>query len=726
MLHQSKVLGQSFRISISSDTVLYQLNQQLLIINDQDDELDIHTIVKKAASDFEAIDFVLNEDGVLTFPNIETTGSVWSFIEIKNSLSKDFEGVLTTGLADYAELYIPNEDATTYLQKKSGKVVPVSERDFSIGDYTVCAFKVKVPAFQSVKLFIKHRSLSNNLVSFDILCESLRHWEVRQLKVERIQFLFMGLVIGFMGIMAAYNLLIFFLSRDRIYLYYSMYIVLPMVYILNVQGFFVNTFIGEYATLYFYIRVITPCIAVVFYLLFARRFLSIPEHLPKWDRFFKILIWAESINAIYGIIIVPITINEFLIRSIPTLVHMITLTSIIVLLFVITKKNNKMAMYFTSAAVCFIGGALFFATASIIFKVASYQTGLIVQTVGIALELIIYSLGLGYRIRMLDNERRRAQEENARILREQNSILEEKVIERTREIEQQKEEILTQNEELHQQQEEIITQRDYIEEQNVDLRHKNEQITDSIRYAKTIQEALLPFKTRLSENLSEYFIIYRPKDIVSGDFYWFEKIGNKNLMAVVDCTGHGVPGGFMSMIGISVLNDIVIKNQIIDPATILFQLDETINKVLKQDEEGNQDGMDLAFCTFETLDTGQVKVIFAGAKRPLYYAEYGQEEIQELKGDRCAIGGYHAREVMFTNQEVMLPKGSVLYLTTDGIADQHNTQNQKFGSPRLKNLLSRIHHLPMAGQQKTIIEVLELHQQDQIQRDDIAVVGIRL
>jgi serine phosphatase RsbU (regulator of sigma subunit) len=260
---------------------------------------------------------------------------------------------------------------------------------------------------------------------------------------------------------------------------------------------------------------------------------------------------------------------------------------------------------------------------------------------------------------------------------------------------------------------------------------KNEQITSSIRYAKRIQQAILPLDTKLHSSLPHHFIIYRPKDIVSGDFYWYRQINGKLLVAVVDCTGHGVPGAFMSMIGNTLLNDIVNEQKITDPAIILENLHAGVRSALKQEQDNveTDDGLDVCLCS---LDTKNGKLAFAGAKRPLYIVRNGNPdnsspELIELKGDHESVGGRQKEEKrVFTRHEVELQTGDTVYLTSDGFSDQPNMQGKKFGSKWLKETFSLIASHSMSEQKSKLVNLLENHQWNEDQRDDITIIGIRI
>ncbi|TAD97124.1 MAG: hypothetical protein EAZ97_12945, partial [Bacteroidetes bacterium] len=259
------------------------------------------------------------------------------------------------------------------------------------------------------------------------------------------------------------------------------------------------------------------------------------------------------------------------------------------------------------------------------------------------------------------------------------------------------------------------------------IQDRNKNITDSIRYAKTIQQAILPSENAMKECLSDYFTIFIPKDIVSGDFYWFSQIAeNKYFLAVVDCTGHGVPGAFMSMIGNAFLNEIVNTNDIHNPAQVLENLNISVRNVLKQDEKTNDDGMDACLCMVEKVNQKENKVLFSGAKRPLYFVRSLTNELQTLKGDSKSVGGFSLSAQPFTCQELMLNTNDMLYLTSDGMIDQSGNEKQKFGTPRLQQILKENSHLSATTQREKLLQALKDHQKEAEQRDDITLLGIKM
>ncbi len=266
--------------------------------------------------------------------------------------------------------------------------------------------------------------------------------------------------------------------------------------------------------------------------------------------------------------------------------------------------------------------------------------------------------------------------------------------------------------------EEIIRQKAIVEE-------FNRNIQDSIRYAKRIQDAMLPSTETLNRLLPEHFIFFRPKDVVSGDFYWCKQVRGLVFVAAVDCTGHGVPGAFMSLIGNSLLNDISSRLLDLHPDLILNELHRELQTVLRQKETNNDDGMDLCLCMID-LDTRIVE--FSGAMNPLYAVVAG--ELREFKGTAEELGGHEERSPVYARHTLDLssvPQGStMLYLATDGYKDQYNDVQQRFMPKRVRPLLAEIAGKPLEEQPRLLGEAIDAHRGGMFQVDDMLVVGVRL
>ncbi len=282
------------------------------------------------------------------------------------------------------------------------------------------------------------------------------------------------------------------------------------------------------------------------------------------------------------------------------------------------------------------------------------------------------------------------------------------------------------HEELKQQHEEIMTQRDEIEAQKNIIEVKNHNIVSSITYAKRIQTAILPEKHTFETHFKEHFVLYKPKDIVSGDFYWMLEHEDLVFFAVADCTGHGVPGALMSMLAKGMLDNIVLDKNIYEPDQILIELHKSITYALKQSTTGAHDGLDCGLCMWNK-NTRKLKI--SGAHHTVIYIH--NNEMKLLKTTNKGIGGSIEEEdtIFFNIHELQIEENTTLYLFSDGFQDQFGgEQMRKFSSRQLHSLLESNHQMPMHNQQKllenTITAWMEATNQKQI--DDITVMGIRL
>lgn len=252
---------------------------------------------------------------------------------------------------------------------------------------------------------------------------------------------------------------------------------------------------------------------------------------------------------------------------------------------------------------------------------------------------------------------------------------------------------------------------------------EKDDILASISYAQRIQQAVLPPIQFLEEILPEHFVLYKPRDIVSGDFYWIKKVKNFVIVIASDCTGHGVPGAFMSMQGISFLNEIVTRSRFDSAGEILNRLRKKVKTSLRQTgEKGEQkDGMDVALCI---IDLESKNLEFAGAYNPLYII--CESELIQIKEVRQPVG-IHLYEQDFTTQHLELSEGDALYLFSDGYVDQMGGElNKKFMSKNFKKLLLNIHLKSMKEQKEILENTINTWMKDQEQIDDILVSGFRI
>jgi len=310
------------------------------------------------------------------------------------------------------------------------------------------------------------------------------------------------------------------------------------------------------------------------------------------------------------------------------------------------------------------------------------------------------------------------------VLSEQNKQLQEKneeISSQHNELENQRNALANLAWELQEKNEEIEKQKDLLASQT-------KEITDSIMYAKRIQQAVLPMQEQIRDLFSEFFIFNRPKSIVSGDFYWATRVGNNRIVASVDCTGHGVPGGFMSMLGVLMLNEVITQRGILDPEKALNHLRQNIISVLHQTGEYTDtgDGMDLSLCI---INDEEKTLNYSGANSCILILQKndeGEQEVIEIYSDRMPIS-YHLVMKSFTNQLIKLKKGSLLYLFSDGIIDQFGgEQGKKFQLSRFKNFIIENKNLPLETQGIALEQQFDKWKGDTYQVDDVLVLGIKV
>lgn len=295
-------------------------------------------------------------------------------------------------------------------------------------------------------------------------------------------------------------------------------------------------------------------------------------------------------------------------------------------------------------------------------------------------------------------------------------------------------ELVLQGEELQQNKEEVASQRDILEVKNNELSRHQYRIDQSFKAAQVIQHSLLPSDRTLQKFFRDHFVLYKPKDVVSGDFYWLGKYREKLIVVVADCTGHGVPGAFMTLIASKLLDSIVKINHINQPADILVALNQEIKETIGQQERKHQQPIDMLLgmdavvlnITYQAEQTGGVDIDFAGAKNNLIYYDASTGIVGELKGERKSVGGFQNKKRAYKQHHISLPRHSILYAGSDGLPDQNDGLRRRFGYEQLKKLLEQNVHKPMSEQVISLEEALQKHMQHNEQRDDILWMGLKL
>lgn len=631
---------------------------------------------------------------------------------------------ISTSNPVFLEVGYPALDSVTFFYQKNGEWKEEyfgdtrAIQDINYKHYQPL-FLLKKQAEDPTEIFI--RVVSNGKVTIPLQIKSLEELVWSNLLYNVI----VGAYYGVFLVMIVYNLVLFIFLKDRTYLAYIFLLAGAVTYALNLFGHGYLFVHGHISWLDHSLISMSMGVYYVFVYMFTRFFLSLNKVNKTLDKFFIFL------SVLGGVFILSSFIFSYsTVAKIGVLFTIFTQFLMLGVCIYTWRKGVKATRIFLLAWSCFFVGAVL-SSLSIQGIITDNFITRYGSDIGFILQIVLFSVALSDRYRIFKKEKESMQKELLEMQQEQTEKLEVLVKERTQEITLKQEEILTQNEELHQQQEEIMAQRDFIEAKhmelqkvNVKMEEQNRLITDSIRYAKDIQFALLPKANRLNQAFEEHFVLFKPRDIVSGDFYWFGELDNKKIFAVGDCTGHGVPGAFMSMIGNDLLTHAVIESKVTDPAKILERMHKGVRYALKQEQKDNSDGMEVAILV---VDKEEKQVSYAGAKIPLIYIQNGIT--QKIRGDKKAIGGKQKElKREFTTHTISIEDSTCFYMFSDGYQDQfggNQTDRKRFQSNYLTELLEQNHQLTFEKQKEILEDNLKEWQGNQSQLDDILVVGLK-
>jgi len=623
-------------------------------------------------------------------------------------------------------------------KKQAGVSLPVESRDFIYKDW--CA--VQVNLVKGAKQTFYARLSSEKEIESTSMIVIARETIVNHDRIERM------ILSGFYGMMliiSLYYLILFFTGRQPRFLFFSLYILSFGLLLFTLEGFPGEYFwknaglLKAYTSSYDFILFSAVSI---FFLLFGRAYLDLKRSLKGWN---------ISVLILIGLIILTISLLSFLTIADPPgldgfrliIIWAYILSCMLIPMFILMipaimriREGNGPAWFFLISNI-FLAISIFLSYNNTSIRFTSYSiyhpefaSMILIVAVYLAsvIQFLLFSVGLAQKMKIDEKDKKLAQVRVIEQLRE-NEKLKDKL---TRELEQK---VRERTSEIMEQKEEIEAQRDEIEAQRNHL-------TDSISYAERIQVAVLPRREYLDKVMPEYFVLFKPRDIVSGDFYWIREIRDHLVVVVADCTGHGVPGAFMSMLGIALLNEQIGEKQLESPGNILNSLRKKMKETLAQEgrQYEQQDGMDMALAI---IDRKGQELKFAGAYNPLYLIRKKQQagekhleqhlsmsredrQLFELKGDRQPIA-IHSIEDDFKSTRVALQKGDTIYLFSDGFVDQKGGPGmRKFLSKNFKKLLLEIQHLPMARQKSHLEESFESWRDGFEQMDDILVMGIRI
>ncbi len=552
--------------------------------------------------------------------------------------------------------------------------------------------------------------------------------------------LFLGFFYGILVLVVLLNLFFYFSMRDYSFLYYVLFTFSIGVFLFIRDGFAFKYYwpsSPEWANLSV---VVFAMVSIISVMLLIKSALQTRKNFPVFDKILVAFIIITSILSISTVF--SQSMYRFMISFGNIITAVTTLFCIVIALFAWRKK-----LYFTKyfiAALFFIiiGGLWVVMKNAGIPGIFQFEHGMKFAT---AFVLLVLAYGMTKKFTKLLNQSKQEainRLEEINLMKERaNILLEDEVKKRTHELNESykelhelNQEILTQKEEIESQNNSIQIQRDIAIQQKEHIEKQKLAITDSINYAKRIQQALLPELCVLSDNqnekpgISECFVMFKPKEIVSGDFYYSARFDDKLVIAVADCTGHGVPGGFMSMLGISFLNEIINNSSNLDAKEIVHQLRDNVTTTLlnagKKDKDDFllMDGMNVAVVI---VDVSKMTLQYSGAFNPIILVRDNNLHTYTL--DRQAIGIFVKKKKDFNNYNLDLQSGDMVYIYSDGFIDQFNEEgDERFKFFRFKELLLSVNELPAIKQKEKLEEVFHIWKGENDQIDDITILGFRV
>lgn len=661
--------------------------------------LDNLTILEDKEHSLTIRDLIANDKNYNFIPLSESdfnpgyaVSTYWLKVTIKHKVTTptDFYLEIGTPTLNIANLYY--HEGGKIIERKSGDAIKFSEKDIKNRRILV---KLHAEPGNQTTYFVKIRANGEN---FNLLMNLMTFRQVWLNDYEDQYFLgsFYGLVVFIIVIYVFFYIAL----GDRTFLYYVLYIFGLGLLNISLDGYVSQFFFPDNPLLVNRSSMMIGSASVIFGLLYVRQFLDMKKYLPMFN---KVVIGMMVI--MFGILLMGFGPTKVFDISIVLISGFASLGTLIIISAIITSliKKNPFTKLFAIAYLSLAIGVFVYVGKNFGLFPMNFFTEQSLKF-GTAAEMLFLSLSMVDRFRRMQLEKQKQQEE---------------LLDQLQEANQEKDQV---NQDLARQTTEIKEQKEIIEE-------KNKDITESIRYSKRIQQAVLPSAERLVKYFPDSFILNKPKDIVGGDFAWFSERDKKIVVAAVDCTGHGVPGAFMSVIGNSFLNEIVNERKMTRPDVVLEVLRESIIRSLKQrsretgEPQGMKDGMDIAIIRYD-LET---KILsFSGAKNPMYLVRDG--EVIIYRGDRFPIGvDADGILIPFEGHDIEVQKGDCVYIFSDGYPDQFGgPKGKKFKYKQFQELLAEIHDKDMEVQKFILEETLTKWKGGLDQVDDVLVIGFRI
>lgn len=617
----------------------------------------------------------LNRNNHIVNESIISKNGCWLKFKIKNNSDLNLQYFYGVSTNKVKKLYEFN--GRIYIEKISGKSIPSSKRAYTHGNKEFLPFNISPNKENTYYVFISNTNESELTIPHSDIFPSKF-----VLKANRKSNYYIGIFIGIIIIILFTNLILFWSTKDSTYIYYCAYLFFAGSLILSIYGTLFELFLPNQTWINNPLILLGSSTAtIISYALFSSKYLDIKKLYKRWNIVLNIIIYLSILSFFlfsYTFIYSRLVATTFLCSILWTIIVYTTCT---IPAFIKRTYHSKI---FLLAYLCLIIGFVL-----IFLDLINDKEGYTIQyylLAAIVAQVFILSLGIGKKMSSLRKEKENAKEKAM-------LQLEGKVTERTKELNEKK---------------------------NI-LEIKNKEINDSINYAKRIQNAILPSTELIDESFSEKFILYLPKDIVAGDFYWLEKTAKSTLLAVADCTGHGVPGAMVSVVCYNALNKSVKEFNLTNPAQILDKTRELVIETFSKNSLGIKDGMDISLINYNSESK---KLFYSGANNHLLIIR--NNELLEYRADKQPIGMAESY-TPFSNHEIDLIKNDVIYLFTDGYADQFGGENdKKLKSANFKKLLLKNNELKMEEQQMELLTFFNNWKNQTEQLDDVCVVGIKV
>lgn len=653
---------------------------------------------------------------------LDSVGSFWIKLPLKNKLKHEQEFCITTSRFNKIDLYYKDKNHKI-IKVTSGLQLPFSDRKNKSKTIAELTFKLRPNSEQDVYIWVR-QDIPNfyQYAKLPLTLSIKSQVDKQQQTSEFLLFFFMGAIV----LMTIYNLALYFVIKKNVYLFYILNNIFILLFVIAQSGYLDEMFFDS-PLFHEKILLVVGNLAFVFYMLFAKSILNFKRYDPPWNNRINIslIIWP------FLLLFVVIDL-DFIALTFGSIGAIIGYTIVVISCIKAIKAGSDAAKFFLAGNISYYLAILIsiFQINHILPNSIAGLTSIEIVEIGTMIQLALFSLTLGAVINVMksklnrkeleqEKSKRKEQIRYAHLVEQKNHELEIKVVERTKEI----------------------------AEISKIIEEKNKDIKDSMNYASRIQNAILPKENSWEEILKDSFCLYLPKDIISGDFYWVARSieTQKTYFAVADCTGHGIPGALLSVIGINNLNRCVNEFGLSEPASILDKLNQLLEEFFSSTENTSfeiQDGMDISLCSIHEID-GKTILEYAGANNPLWIIRsfncpivpVGAEKITkaedgfvlyEFKPNKQPIGKFHQR-IPFTNNKIEVLKNDQIYLFSDGFADQFGgTKGKKLKLKNFRNLIFDIHTQSQQNQKLSLRNKFNAWKGNEEQVDDICVIGIRV